>query len=134
MLFQAEFATPPLALSGPLPIVTASAIAGVAGFGWGIARRWAAWRRAGEMFAAVARFSLPRALLWAGLRAGLGAMVLTATHGPVGFRSQMTYKTLDATTGDRGTLTMSGARQAVDLGEKSWNVSPFKLVFFWSTA
>lgn len=84
---------------------------------WGAVRRWVAWRRAGETFAAVSRLALPRAVLWAGLRAGLGATLLTATHGPFGFRSQMRYRTLDATDGSRGTLAMSGAREVADLGE-----------------
>ena len=76
-----------------------------------------AWRRAGETFSAVSRLALPRALLWAGLRAGLGAAALVATHGPVGFRPQARPFALDATSGRRGTLAMSAAREVAELGE-----------------
>ncbi|CAM9371604.1 unnamed protein product [Pylaiella littoralis] len=86
------------------------------GVPWGAARRWMAWRRAGEIFSAVSKFSLPRALLTAGLRAGLGATALIATHGPAGFRVQARPWVLDATSGKRGTLAMSAARETAELG------------------
>lgn len=72
---------------------------------------------AGETFSAVSSFALPKALTWAGLRAGMGAAILTSVYGPFGFRSQMRYKTLDASSGKRGTLSMSGVREVADIGE-----------------
>lgn len=76
-----------------------------------------AWRRAGETFSAISKLALPRALMWAGLRAGLGAAALVATHGPVGFRPQARPWALDAASGRRGTLAMSAAREVTELGE-----------------
>lgn len=86
-------------------------------FLWGVLRRYVAWRQAGETFSALSKLALPRALLFGGLRAAVGAAALTLTHSPLGFRSHMRYQTLDATNGSRGTLAMNGARDALDLGE-----------------
>lgn len=75
---------------------------------------------AGETFSAVSSFALPKALTLAGLRAGTGAAILTSVYGPFGFRSQMRYKTLDASSGRRGTLSMSGVREIADIGERTF--------------
>ncbi|CAB1100005.1 unnamed protein product [Ectocarpus sp. CCAP 1310/34] len=114
---QAERSTlPPLPYSSVLINEIMSAGVGMAlGFPWGAARRWIAWRRAGETFSVLSTCSLPWVLLRAGLRAGLGATALVATHGPAGFRPQASSWILDATSGSRGTLAMSAARELSEL-------------------
>eukprot|EP00752_Nemacystus_decipiens_P014349 g12766.t1 len=115
---QAERSTlPPSPYHGAVVNLQISGGVGMAiGVPWGAGRRWMAWRRAGETFSAVSRLAFPRALMWAGLRAGLGAAALVATHGPVGFRPQARPFSLDATSGRRGTLAMSAAREVAELG------------------
>lgn len=117
---KAEQAVPPPRQSDAVLKGAVFAIAGLSGVVWGALRRWVAWRMAGETFSAVSSFALPKALTWAGLRAGTGAAILTSVYGPFGFRSQMRYKTLDASIGQRGTLSMSGVREIADIGERTF--------------
>lgn len=110
-------------------IASARTSAGV-GFVWGALRRLVAWRQAGEHFTVTspgarsfASAGLSRAwaggqaAIYGGLRAGLGAGVLAALYGVFGVRFFLRDETLDRSTGRRGTVAMSCARTAVDLGE-----------------
>lgn len=110
--------------------VASATTSAAAGFAWGALRRLIAWRQAGEHFAVAGSgmgLGVPgqgsriwaggRAAITGGLRAGLGAAILTALYGVFGVRFFLRDETLDNSGGRKGTMVMSCARTAVDLGK-----------------